>query len=400
MANETAALLADVLRNMSAPLEKTYENATPMLDALGNIETDPIYFTDGNKIAWPLKLNRRQGSGTINADGGTLNAAIPMNWDQATIDTTTLHETLGIGGKAAKAARGGANSWVNIISDGLTDVVESVKWTLDVMSHLNSDSLLASVTSASSGASTTVTVGTSANFTYLQPGTVVDFLVRSSGATFSLARKIESVDEAAGTIVVDSAIDTLTTHGLYFQGSWDNPMQGLKTAAATTGATAFEGIIKNNVPAWRGIDKSPTSADHLTEARLDSLERAMLIDVPHIYMGDPAVLDDYKHSFGAQAQWAGGTDTLATGWEYTTYHGKRLIYDKHAELGAVYRIPTNGDIKYVSRDKGPHWIDDDGSMWRHTARTLDKEAWYVWDIQLCFKRCNVIGRIGNLTRAE
>lgn len=273
----------------------------------------------------------------------------------------------------------------------------------------------------------TITVGTSANFDVLLPGTVWDILTKATGANpgNGLRRKIASVDTAAGTITFDTAqqasdgnsgnITFSTAEGIYLPGSWSNGtgpqapgakvVQGLEQAAASTGT--FEDVDKAAVPAWRGTDgrDGATSTVALSMPLLDQavrLGRRAGIGTWDFGIGDPAVIDLYKQGLYSQARYDIQVSKLKSGFSGIVYDGADqpfpLIKEPMHGKGKLHLVRKDS-IQLYGDKIGPDFLDDDGSMFRRFSRSLPKEADLLDRWQVGYKRCNTIVRLYNLASA-
>lgn len=273
----------------------------------------------------------------------------------------------------------------------------------------------------------TITVGTSANFDILLPGTVWDVLTKATGADpgQGLRRKIASVSESAGTVTFDTAsqasdggsgnITFSTSEGIYIPGSWSNgagaqapgalAAQGLEQAAATSGT--FETIAKGSVPQWQGTDGrgGDTTSLALSMQMLDGAVRRGRragIGVWDFAIGDPACIDLYKQGLYAQARYDISDMSLKSGFSGVVYQGADrpfpLIKDPVAKKGSLKFIEKDSFQLYGDRP-GPSFLEDDGAMFRRFSRSLAKEADLLDRFQLGVTKCNTIVFLNNLAAA-
>lgn len=395
MADETFAAVENLLRDQRAPLVEALRWSTVLLS---EVEQDgsPESF-DGDKVKIPVMLASHQGAGT-GTETSTLNTAKQMAHDKVRIDTGIAHIAVGFTTKAAAAAKGGPNSWIDLVPDKMAMAEKAMRRHVNEQMTGAGNALIAAVTTASGGASTTVTVGTTANFHQLYAERIIDILVRSDGATVSLQRTITDFDEDAGTITIDVAVDTLTTHGIYQEGSYGQAIQGVLQAAATTGD--FQTLSKTTTPAWRGIRFDHNQADPTMPILAKGHRRASSRagEGPTHYLGDPAVIDKYQDGLAGQARWAGDTGKLKTGWTGVEFRNMVLVRDDDMATGTLLGYAPE-DMRVYDRDGGADW-DEIGGMFKRFNRSLPYEAWLVWQLQLGFKACNRIVEHYDLKRAS
>jgi hypothetical protein len=229
----------------------------------------------------------------------------------------------------------------------------------------------------------------------------VDVLVRSTGATLSLSRTIVSNDPATGFIELDAAIDTLTTHGIYIEGTYGNAVQGLRQPFATSGT--FQGVDLAAVPQFRGTEgrASGAAAADLSMAILNGAFRRVMETsgkTPDFFVGDPAVIDKFGEGLVAQFRWQPKLTRLETGWEGIDYKGVPLIPDLDQPAGEIMGVNKSA-ITLYGYTNGPEWDDRTGSKFQRFTRALPSEAWLVDWIQLGIHQPNALVRATSLNRS-
>jgi len=275
--------------------------------------------------------------------------------------------------------------------------------------------------------SLTTTVGVTANFDVLLPGTVWDIRTRSNGVDpgQGLRRKIASVNETTRVITWDTAsqasdggsgsIVHTSADGIYIPGSWSNGTldeapgalvaQGLEQAAAITGT--FEAVNKATVTQWQGTDGrgGDTSVVPLSAKMLDGAVRRgrrAAIGVWDFGIGDPAAIDLYKQGLYAQVRYEPELAKLKSGFSGIVYDGADrpfpLVKEPVHKKGAVKLIEKDSFQLYGDQP-GPTFLEDDGSMFRRFSRNLTKEADMLDRVQLGVTRCNTIVFLNNLAVA-
>lgn len=399
MADETTTTWADLLREAKGPLVEALRYKTVLLSEVQRDKNPRRWH--GKQVTIPIFLAPQQGTGMI-TQTGTLNSPIVVETEQAVINSAIIAVAVSFSTQVMRQADGDENSWAEVVPTKMERAEEVFSRVINEQMVGSSDALLAAVT-ATNNNSTTVAVGTSANFYQLYPNRVVDVLTRSNGTpvTSGQGRKIVTTNATAGTITVDTAITTTNTEGIYIQGSYGNALQGVGSAVATTGN--FEGINKANVQAWQGTDASPSAATDPTIAIFDKAERLAMQNsgsTPNFYLADPAVVDKYSQGLTVQARWAGEEGSLESGWTGIRYRNKLLVPEFDMPISTAYGISLS-DMAIFTLDDGPDWDDHTGSIFqRFGTRALPLEAWLVWMLQLGFQRCNSFVKIANLNRAD
>jgi len=398
MTAETTTSLSNFLTDMIAPLQENFPHRTVLLDELKR-NTRRSNFR-GLQVRVPLLLTIKQGTGGL-AQTGTVNVARQLDDRAAFITMARVAHAIELSLDLMQAVERKDFVYAGDALKLHMDQAEiAMSRTENEMLWGTGDGLLAAITAAGT-TTTTVTVGTAANFYQLYPGRIIDVLTRSNGATVSLARQIVSNNPTAGTLVVDAAISTATTDGLYIEGTYGNAIQGIRQVFSTTGT--FEGIDRATTPQWRGIEgrgTSPAAAD-LSIAIMDGAYRRVMQEsgkTPDFYVGDPAAIDKFSQSLVAQFRWQPKERRLATGWEGIDYRGVPLIPEFDAPVGEVIGVNKSA-MTFYGFAQGPDWDDMTGSRFQRFSRTLPVEAWLVDFVQLGIHQPNALVRVPALNQA-
>ena len=394
MADETLASITNLLREQREPLAEALRWSTVLMSEIER-DGEPESF-DGSQVKIPVILAPQQGAG-MGTESGALNTSKQLAHTKVTVDTGIAHITVSWTTKAAAAAKGGQNSWIDLIPDKMDMAEKGMRRVINEQFCGAGDALLAAITVASGGANVVATVGVNANFYQLYANRIVDVLNRTTGATVSLQRTIVDFDEAAGTVTFDAAVNTAVTDGLYIEGSWGNAIAGIGAATATTGL--FQTLSKTTTPAWRGVRIDAAQAP-LALSIMDKAERlagSRSGQTPDFYIGDPAVIDKYGQGLSVQSEWAGDNGQLETGWTGIKFRNKVLVREYDVAPQKLFGL-VKEDMKIYTRDKGPDWDEVDG-MFKRFSRALPYESWLVWQLQLGFRRCNTMVEVYNLARA-
>jgi hypothetical protein len=398
MTAESLTSLSNFLNDMIAPLQETFSKRTVLHDELKR-NTRRNNFV-GRQVRVPLILNLKQGTGGFAETGGP-NVARQINDSAAYITMARVGHAIELSLDLMKAVD--SRDWA-YAGDALKLEMDQAEIAMSRVENEmlwgNGDALIAAVATAQTN-STTITVGTSANFYQLYPGRVVDILTRSSGATVSLAREITAQDAAAGTITVDAAVTTPTTAGIYIEGTYGNAVQGIRQPFATSGT--FQGVNLASVLQFRGVDgRGTTTAADLSMAILDGASRRLMQasgGSPDFFAGDPAAIDKFGQSLVSQFRWQPKITRLQTGWEGIDYRGVPLIPDFDAPAGEIYGINKKAVTLY-GYNNGPDWDEQTGSKFQRFTRNAPVEAWLLDFLQLGFHKPNALVKVANLNQAS
>jgi hypothetical protein len=399
MTAESTTSLNNFLNDMIAPLQEGFPRRNVMMDELRR-NTKRHNF-NGLQVRVPLLLVTKQGTGGFAETAGP-NAARQLDDRAAFIKMARVGHAIEL---SVDLLRAGTGENFVAAGDALKlhmDQAEAAMARMENEMILGTgDGLIAAVTAVGT-TTTTVTVGTAANFYQLYPGRVVDILARSNGAVTSLGRVIQSTNPAAGTLVVDAAISTAATDGIYMEGTYGNAIQGVMQTFATSGT--FEGIDRAAVVQWQGIEGRGTAAPgagDLSIAIMDGAYRRVMQasgKVPDFWIGDPAAIDKYSQSLLAQFRWDVKYTRLATGWEGVDYRGTPIIPEFNTPTGTVIGINKNA-LTFYGFGNGPEWDDLTGNKFQRFTRNAPVEAWLLDFVQLGVHQPNALVRIPQLNQA-
>lgn len=403
-AAEAISTLSNFLTDMLGPFTEAFSKRTVMLDELKR-NTNRRNF-NGLQVRVPILYNPKQGTGGFAETGGP-NAARQLDDNAAFISMARVGHAVLISVDLLRAGRGGnfaaGGDALKLEMDSAGTALSRVE---NEMLCGRGDALIAAVTSAGT-TTTTVTVGTAANFYQLYPNRVVNVQNRTTGAANAVPTvTVVSQNPAAGTIVVDIALSTATSEGLYIEGTFSTAavsfaIQGIQQADATSGT--FEGVNLANAPGFRVVDGrgSGYSAADLSIAIMDGAYRRVMGasgKSPDFYIGDPAAIDKFSQSLLAQFRWDVKYTRLATGWEGVDYRGTPLIPEFDMPAGTVFGVNKSA-LSFYGFGNGPEWDDETGNKFQRFGRTVPVEAWLIDYAQLGVHQPNALVTVKSLNQA-
>lgn len=399
MAAETTTSLSNFLVDMLGPLQENFPKRTVLQDELKR-NTKKSNFV-GRQVRIPILIAPKQGTGGI-AETGTLNVARQLDDRAAYVTMGRVTHAIELSEDVLRAVQSRdfvyAGDALKLHMDQAETAMSRVE---NEMLNGAGDALLAAVTSATTN-STTVYVGTTANFYQLYVGRILDVINRSGGTTVSLARQITAQSESAGTVTFDAAVTVTTADGLYIEGTYGNAVQGIRQAMATSGT--FQGVDLSANSWFRSIDgRGTTAAADLSMSIMDGAYRRVMAasgGAPDFWLGDPAVIDKFGQGLVSQFRWQPKITRLNTGWEGIDYRGTPLIPELDAPAGEITGVNKSVLTLYSYNGKGPDWDDRTGNKFQRFSRALPVEAWLVDFLQLGIHNPQGIVRIANLNRAS
>lgn len=417
MADITLSNIDNFLRQSTAPMQVNFRKQHVLHAELQRKKARNIY--EGNKVAVPVLLNSMQGGGNP-GQSGTINQPHVLQSAKAEATLQNVVQPFSITLDADEDSSGDNSAWAVLAG--------SIKEARNSLAEIENDqfnaatALLASVASATGSPGLTVpTTTTSTQYDRLYPGRVVDLLTKTTGANpgNGLRRKINTVNESTGDIVFDTAsqasdgssgnITFAATTGIYVAGVYDtgtnNALAGLNDIASASGT--FQNIARASVAGWQAIDGrgGVTTTAMLADPIMDGAVRRGRKTGGFAWdfaLGAPNVIDGYKQTKYALVRYDPEKGTLKSGFKGIVYDGADkpipLIKEDRFEPAKLVLVPLE-DIALYAPSKfqsGPSFVNDDGSMFRRTTRTLPKEAWLRDRCQLVAFRCNRVVFVNNL----
>lgn len=403
-AAESISTLSNFLTDMLGPFTEAFSKRTVMLDELKR-NTNRRNF-NGLQVRVPILYNPKQGTGGFAETGGP-NAARQLDDNAAFIAMARVGHAVLISIDLLRAGNGGnfaaGGDALKLEMDSASTALGRVE---NEMLCGRGDALVAAVTTLGT-TTTTITVGTAANFYQLYPNRVLNVQNRTTGAANAVPTvTIVSQAPATGTIVVDIALSTAVTEGLYIEGTFSTAavsfaIQGIQQADATSGT--FQGVNLATAPGFRVVDGRggvSTPAD-LSIALMDGAYRRVMGasgKAPDFYIGDPASIDKFSQSLLAQFRWDVKYTRLATGWEGVDYRGTPIIPEFDMPSGTVFGVNKSA-LSFYGFGNGPEWDDQTGNKFQRFGRTVPVEAWLIDYAQLGVHQPNSLVTVKNLNQA-
>jgi hypothetical protein len=394
---ETTATLSTFLQDLIIPLQENFPKKHVLSDELTR-KTQRTNF-HGLQVRVPFLLNPKQGTGSL-SQTGTLNAAKTLDDNAAFIAMGRVAHPIELSMDLIQAVD--AKDFVyagDALKLHMAQAENSIGRVENEFFCGAGDALVAAITSDTTN-STTVYVGTTANFYQTYINRIVDVVNRASGTSIYSAISITAV--GASSITVNSAVTVVSTQGLYIEGSYGNAIQGLRQPDATTGT--FQGVNLANVPGFRVVDGrgGSASAVDLSMAIMDGAYRRVNQASgrsPDFWVGDPAAVDKFGQGLTSQFRWNAKVVQLSTGWQGIDYRGTPVIPEFDMPFGYVLGV-TKDAVSVYGYTQGPDWDDQTGSRFQRFSRSLPVEAWLVDYVQLGIHAPNMLVKIANLNQAS
>lgn len=380
----------------------------PLKASLGRLEKLEY---QGKKLIWGLKL--ANGGGASNAGANkTLPGAAAGTYDQAEVTAKRTYVRMGLDLFALEVTKARGGSFKPALAEVMEDRLTAMDFEINRQMFSNGDGRVFGITTGAS--STTQTPGTGVSgavgdygvtnggpgIKHVYPGDELAFY-SNDGLTLRGRRTVTSVDQAAGTLVVDSSVSTS-------DGDW-----ATRSTADDDSFTAGEvtGLLKSisssgtlyGVPAtyqgWKSISLSnggtlrPISDTLVMQAVETTRVRSGMI--PDLIVTTPGIVLRYSELFlplrridGQGAQLVGGYKPI---YEVLVGGGSiPVIADGDCPAFRVFGLNTRC-IKMADL-VGTQWADMDGATFRQVVDQDGIEAYIrkYWELAVTQRNAHFI----------
>lgn len=253
-------------------VREAHYKATPLFNRLKRVvPTQRV----GNDFVISIKVGPNPGFGGV-IEGGTMPAAGPTPRDTATVPVKEVAQTISLTNKLLAVARGDKTSFVNALTDAISNATEAFIWNTDRMMWGDGTGFICAISSASGDStSNTITcyVANASDVRMLQEGAYVDVMDASNTTTPNNGTSYHAVV----TAVTPSDTTNSTTFVLALQSgsTWaatvaaDNVLSAGPLSSRTYDASG----TANSYYEWMGL-KGIVSASDPTTGDLQGLDRA------------------------------------------------------------------------------------------------------------------------------
>lgn len=329
---ETYATVKDLLKRRYSQdfIVQTQKLSAPIYSMLReNMDARP----SGAGLVFVLEISGNEiGGAWRSVDDNTLPATGSEVVKQAIVTPAKYYRVCAFSGLAeAVSQRAGEEAFASTVTYSLSQAVRRASADFE-HAFLRSDGKgLLTTLSANETADTTLSV-TDARI--LRPGMSIE-IINTSGVKVDGPVTITSVDAAANTIAVSSAVTATSGDGIYKTGEQlgdgtlrDITMFGLPALVSTSGT--IYGVSRSSYPTLQSKLTDATSLS-LDDALLRKMRRRLLIETPMESTGGLALLSNYEQ-FDRYVE-------IALPF--------RRFLDQRLDLGANQAMTTFGDMPWV-----------------------------------------------------
>jgi len=371
----------------------------------------------GKKLTIPLQLSEVPGSSAI-AEGGTWLQPASFQTAQATLNLVSRLTPIALSFETIRDAQDGTTSALESVAGSMASAYREAARVDNDYLNGNGDCILASATAANGDADGLVmTVLSTTNFDRLTPGRVVDVCTAAyADPGQGKRRRIASVDRSANTVTFSTtavASDggsgniTLSTNDLIIciEGAISSggvAPQGIRQATAASGT--FEGVNRSNTAQWKGVSVSggsaPLSSDVLDTACYYLDGNGGGADAIDFGIAHTLTVNPFKASMQGQVRITMQEQVVRAGVKGVVYQGAGGEFPIIAELAhkrQECRLIQKNVVRVYGDNKGPGWVDVDGSQWRLFNRKAVQEADLFDRWQLAVRDCGKLAEITSLS---
>lgn len=390
---------------------KAYNPKTPLRASLGKFQN---FKYTGRKMVFGVKLS--VGGGAANAGAGkSLPAARAGTYDQGEVTPARTYTRMGLDGLAIKATMSDKGAFASLLTDTMQDRLEAHDYEVNRQLFSGGDGKVAGITTGANSTTQTPGVGTG--------GAVGDYGVTNGGpgirhiyegdylafydntGTVIGSRTVSSVDYAAGTFVVDSAITSVS-------GGWvcratadtDNSLagevDGLLKAVSSSGTLH---TIPADTPAWKAVSYTNGGvlrdiSDHLVMQVAENV-RLRCGDLPDLAVTSTGIVLNYSETFlpirrinGQDTQLKGGYKPLLS----IQTRGQEIPVIDDPDCPNFRMFLLNTEYAGIADLQETGWINDDGATFDRIVGVdgIEGAIRKYWNA-IYTKRC-AMGLLGDL----
>lgn len=347
-------------------IEDQQQEETLTLKRIERSSEGVIETVGGKYVNFPLRIGRNTGISYRN-ENEQLAPAGQQQYAEVTVPLRYGYGRVRMTGQLMELAEKNYQVFASGMDSEMEGIKDDIVKDQNRIIHGDGVGLLASLTDTATSASHTVD-----NAQYLEIGEKVDVLVRSSGATVSLALTISDI--VGLTVTFSASFTAAVTHGVYRQGNYGREPSGLDVIVDDT--LPLHGLNPSTQRKW-------ASSIEANGGTLRALSEGLMIKVcdrvrtasgkrPSVIFGSLGVRRAYFNLLTQQRRYT-DTKEYAGGFQGLPFnYGKEIpmVDDVDAPPNKL-RFVTEDTIK-IYRSRPWHWADTDGSIFKWV---VDFDAW-------------------------
>jgi len=384
------------MSTFDAALKEVYENPTRDQINIGSgafamkVEQTPRDIVGGRRVIKPAPYGVNGGTGS-----GSDTDALPVSGGNKYADfISTIKSVRGVikfTDQVMKASRSDRAAFLSAMQSEEDGMLKSLKHTYGRQMYMDGVGKLA--VCGTTSASTTVTV---ASTQYLVEGQTIDIRDGSNALiTNGTQRRIEAVNRAAKTIVLDTAGGVVTTTSANYiteQGSYNKEITGMEAVYAQSG-TLYT-LSKTDYP-WLIPYQHPNTGDIEDQKIIDVINyvEEFFGSTINLIPVNPAVETEY-YKYLEVTKRSPNPLVLEGGYKALSIGGRPMTKDRFVKPGVMKLLDTTQWQMHTMDGGDWSWLDEDGKILKWVSGYA---MWTAAMIKYCELICNHPGGQAELT---
>lgn len=363
----TMTTVDGILKEVYGPrIVNQLQNETLVLKRLEKSSDGVVETAGGKYVDFPLKVSRNSGISYRN-EMEQLGNPGQQGYAEVHVPLRYGYGRLRISGQAMDLAETNYQAFASALDGEVDGLKDDLAKDSNRVAYNDSSGLMASLTDTATAAAHTVD-----NAQYLEIGMVVDVLVRSSGATVSLALTI--TDIVGLTVTFSASFTAALTHGVYRQGNYGREPSGLASIIDDT--STLHGLAPASQRKWAatilangGVPRALSEA--LMIQTCDGV-RTKSGKKPTVIFNNLGVRRSYFNLLTQQRRYT-DTKEFAGGFQGLPFnYGTEIPVVEDVDARPNRMSFVYEDAITIYRTKPWHWMDKDNSIFKWVK---DFDAW-------------------------
>lgn len=358
---------------------------------------------EGRRAVLLAHTSRNSGIGA-RAEGGTLPTPGAQGYQEERVPVVYNYGRGSISGPLMAAATSDKGSFQRQMKAEMDGLVTDIKNDYSRQIYNDDTRTLAQCGVTSASATVVLTTPTDVELRLLEQGGRIDIGTAGSPASVVSAAVIQSVDVANGTVTIDSAITTTSSHFITRSGSLRvNEITGIRQIV-NEGDTLFN-IDGSAVSAWNSyVDDNSGTNRAVTERMFSKAIEQIHIKsgkAPNLLMTSHGVRGAMADLLDSQKRFS-NTIELKAGFSAVTVSAANvevpMVVDNFAPSNTAFLVCTP-EIQHHVMGTAWSWMNEDGAVLSRLANEDGYEFTIKQYSELTTNRRNAHGRINDITEA-
>lgn len=383
-----------ILKEVYGPrIEDQLQEETLAIKRIERTSDGVVETVGGKYVDFPIRVSRNTGLGYRNENEQLMNPG-QQGYAEVHVPLRYGYGRMRITGQAMELAESNYQAFASALDNEMEYLKDDVAKDTNRVAYGDGSGLLASLTDTATSASHTVD-----NAQYLEIGMLVDVLVRSTGATVSLALSI--VDIVGSTVTFSASFTAALTHGVYRQGNYGREPSGFAVIVDDT--AALHGLNPATQRKWAASIEANAGVNRpLSEGLMIKVAdriRTASGKRPSVIFTNLGVRRSYFNLLTQQRRYT-DTKEYAGGFQGLPFnYGKEIpVVEDVDSRPSRMTFLTESELK-IYRKRPWHWMDKDNSIFKWVR---DFDAWEAllrqyWEIGT--NQRNAHGELRDITEA-